>query len=129
MKNDPILQMMGEIHSPAKRRTGEWTFKFESQQNVDPMVVQFFSQYTDKIGWLSFKVGESALIEDSDIKELPDVSLPVIKKDGVSKSQKMRKMIYILWTKSNKEKTQDQFYDHMMDYFMDIIKRKIDSLE
>ncbi len=61
-------------------------------------------------------------ITEEDIKDLPEVS----KRDGKTKSQRLRGSIFRLWERSTSGKDFDKFYDDYMERLIEKIKEQLD---
>jgi len=72
-----------------------------------------------KFGWFCFKENP---LNAEDIKDLPDAK---IDKGDKTPSQRLRSVLYVLWTQSDRSKTADEFYKYYMDKIIESIKEKL----
>jgi hypothetical protein len=72
-----------------------------------------------KFGWFVFKEN---ILGVEDIKDLPEVKL---EKNEKTPSQRLKSVLYVLWSQGNREKTSDEFYKMYIDKIIEAIKEKL----
>ena len=88
-------------------------------QELNPEELTELFKLKGKQGYFLFK--ESGIVE-SDIKDLPDV---VVERNDKTPSERLRAVLYVAWTQSNKAKTADEFYKDYMDRLIQSVKEKL----
>jgi hypothetical protein len=106
-----ISKMMTLSHS--------WRIQFDTQENVNPEVIAYFMKNVDRLGWITHSVNQ---IDSEHIVDLP----PVKQYEGKTPSQRMRSVIFLLWSKDkNGHETFEGFYDWYMEKIIEKIKTKL----
>ena len=74
----------------------------------------------DTHGILYFSSRDTLTQQEVDEIEKVDIEI-----EGKTKSQKLRNVLYILWTQSDKERSKSDFYAHKMDEVIEHFKSKL----
>jgi hypothetical protein len=103
----------------ASRKDGSYSVKFDTRE-LGADAAMLFSQMNSE-GWLLFAPNE-----------LSEKDVPAEKADSMTgqktQAQRVRGTAYVLWEKKGKPGDFDTFYRSTTEWFIDLMKEKIDQL-
>ena len=132
-KKDGIKKITDEIkitQAPAyliglkTKASGAWEMKFETQENMSPEVINYFSKKRDNLGYLTYMARE---VKADDLIEIPDVEASP---KGKTPSERLRNVIFIFYKNNKKpdsKETFDNYYKRMMEKNIDEWKEKLNG--
>lgn len=121
-----ILQIQAELVKAETMAHKSLKLIFNSQENLtDEQLSKIFDKH-EKLGWLSFLVGETK-IQPENLVDLPELPQEEGRK---SQGARIRALIYLLWKKRKDEGIedgdQDLFYQRYTEKIIESIKEKLD---
>lgn len=114
-----MIQLASEISKISTNKDSSLKIVLETQELM-PAEMAFLFEMLNKQIWTAFK---DVPVAAEDIKA-PEVLID--KEAGEkSKSESLRDVIFVLWTKNGKQGDFDTFYKKQMDKFIDWVKDKL----
>ena len=122
-KQPTILQLPATLDKYESLTNGSVKFVFSTQENLKPEYLLFIMNGLNKVGNLNFAVRK---IEAEDLSKLPEPDKAKYAKSKTP-SQRLRSVIWLLHQqKGGKEDNFQEYYDQVMEYFINQIKEKLD---
>ena len=119
MKN---LLIQGQFNSYRPKKDKSCSLTFVTDLEVDSEQIKQFHESLDSRGILFFSVkGE---LTQQEIDEIDAVDLEL---EGKSKSQRLRNVLYVLWTQEGSKGNFKEYYSDRMEKLIQQIKDKLDG--
>jgi hypothetical protein len=114
------LLLKAQLQSGKRRADGSVTIPCVTAEEIDTAKFAEIDYYRSQNGWFAFFPNEAEV----DLTQIPKENANV--EGGKTPSQRLRSVLYVLYTQTKTTKTFPQFYDENMEKFIDLIKTKLE---
>lgn len=113
----PTFKVPAVVDGVSPLKDGGVSVRFHTQEMTPGQIADLMGYY-QKFGWLIFSEQE---------QDVSQIKLDTIRKDagGKSPSQRLRSVIFVLYSQTDRSETFEQFYERQMEKLINMVKENL----